>query len=461
MSILLNVDGLSKSYGRQVGLPMSGSSSMPVKSWELSASSGSGKTTLLRCLAGHLEPDSGTVSYSMRDGGFRDTLTMDEAERRHLMRTDWAFVHQNPRDGLRMSISAGGNIGERLMAVGDRHYGNIRQTATNWLERVEIDASRIDDRPSTFSGGMQQRLQIARNLVTSPRLVFMDEPTGGLDVSVQARALDLLRNLVAELDLAVIIVTHDLAVVRMLADRMMVMRRGRSSNPASRIRCSTIRLMNIRSFWSARSCRCDMLLSVSKLEKSFHLYQQNNAHISVLSGASFDVEAGECVALTGPSGCGKSSLMRMIYGNYRAEAGSIMIGDTDLVTATPREVMAIRRSVVGYVSQFLRVLPRIPTIKVVAEPFVRAGGGETEAEQHGRRTAGPPSHSRGPLVALTADLQRRRTATGQHCARLRLSLPASSARRADRQPRPPQPPDRCRTDRRDKASRRGDGRHLP
>ena len=188
--------------------------------------SGSGKTTLLRCLAGHLTPDSGTVSYGMRDGAFRDTLAMDEAERRHLMRTDWAFVHQNPRDGLRMSISAGGNIGERLMAVGDRHYGNIRETASKWLQRVEIDPVRIDDRPSTFSGGMQQRLQIARNLVTAPRLVFMDEPTGGLDVSVQARLLDLLRSLVSELDLAVIIVTHDLAVVRMLADRMMVMRRG-------------------------------------------------------------------------------------------------------------------------------------------------------------------------------------------------------------------------------------------
>jgi putative phosphonate transport system ATP-binding protein len=163
----------------------------------------------------------------MRDGAFRDTLVMDEAERRHLMRTDWAFVHQNPRDGLRMSISAGGNIGERLMAVGNRHYGNIRETAAKWLERVEIDPARIDNRPSTFSGGMQQRLQIARNLVTAPRLVFMDEPTGGLDVSVQARLLDLLRNLVAELDLAVIIVTHDLAVVRMLADRMMVMRNGK------------------------------------------------------------------------------------------------------------------------------------------------------------------------------------------------------------------------------------------
>ena len=227
MSILLNIDGLSKSYGKQVGCASVGFELHAGEVLGIVGESGSGKTTLLRCLAGHLEPDSGTVSYSMRDGGFRDTLTMDEAERRHLMRTDWAFVHQNPRDGLRMSISAGGNIGERLMAVGDRHYGNIRQTATNWLERVEIDASRIDDRPSTFSGGMQQRLQIARNLVTSPRLVFMDEPTGGLDVSVQARLLDLLRNLVAELDLAVIIVTHDLAVVRMLADRMMVMRRGR------------------------------------------------------------------------------------------------------------------------------------------------------------------------------------------------------------------------------------------
>ena len=227
MSILLNVDGLSKSYGRQVGCADVGFELHAGEVLGIVGESGSGKTTLLRCLAGHLEPDSGTVTYSMRDGGFRDTLTMDEAERRHLMRTDWAFVHQNPRDGLRMSISAGGNIGERLMAVGDRHYGNIRQTATNWLERVEIDASRIDDRPSTFSGGMQQRLQIARNLVTSPRLVVMDEPTGGLDVSVQARLLDLLRNLVAELDLAVIIVTHDLAVVRMLADRMMVMRRGR------------------------------------------------------------------------------------------------------------------------------------------------------------------------------------------------------------------------------------------
>jgi putative phosphonate transport system ATP-binding protein len=143
------------------------------------------------------------------------------------MRTDWGLVHQNPRDGLRLAVSAGANIGERLMAVGDRHYGRIRGTALDWLGRVEIDTDRIDDRPQTFSGGMQQRLQIARNLVTGPRLVFMDEPTGGLDVSVQARLLDLLRQLVTRLSLSVVIVTHDLAVARLLSHRMMVMQRGR------------------------------------------------------------------------------------------------------------------------------------------------------------------------------------------------------------------------------------------
>jgi putative phosphonate transport system ATP-binding protein len=162
----------------------------------------------------------------MRDGEFRDLYKIGEAERRFLMRTDWGFVHQNPADGLRMTVSAGANVGERLMAVGERHYGNIRSTATEWLGRVEIAFDRIDDQPRAFSGGMRQRLQIARNLVTAPRLVFMDEPTGGLDVSVQARLLDLLRGLVNDLGLSVIIVTHDLAVARLLSHRIMVMKDG-------------------------------------------------------------------------------------------------------------------------------------------------------------------------------------------------------------------------------------------
>ncbi len=128
--------------------------------------SGSGKTTLLNCLSTRLAPTSGEVTYRMRDGVWRDLYRMSEAERRFLMRTDWGFVHQNPGDGLRMTVSAGANVGERLMAIGERNYGAIRDTALDWLGRVEIAADRIDDEPRAFSGGMRQRLQIARNLVT-------------------------------------------------------------------------------------------------------------------------------------------------------------------------------------------------------------------------------------------------------------------------------------------------------
>ncbi len=222
---LLAVRGLTKHYGARIGCADVSFDLFPGEVLGIVGESGSGKSTLLSCLAGHLTPDAGEVIFDTRQGP-RDTVTMAEPARRMLGRTDWAFVHQNPRDGLRMGVSAGGNVGERLMAIGARHYGDIREQAVDWLDRVEIAADRVDDRPSQFSGGMQQRLQIARNLVTGPRLVFMDEPTGGLDVSVQARLLDLLRGLVRQMGLSAIIVTHDLAVVRLLADRLMVMKSG-------------------------------------------------------------------------------------------------------------------------------------------------------------------------------------------------------------------------------------------
>lgn len=201
--------------------------------------SGSGKSTLLRLLAARLACDGGSVHYDVRDeagaagtaparseAGLVNLADLSEARLRWLARTDWGFVEQHARDGLRMNVSGGANIGERMMALGSRHYGKLRGQALDWMERVELDVDRIDDLPGTYSGGMQQRLQIARNLVTHPRLVFMDEPTTGLDVSVQARLLDLLRELVDQLQLAAVIVTHDLAVARLLAHRMLVMKDG-------------------------------------------------------------------------------------------------------------------------------------------------------------------------------------------------------------------------------------------
>lgn len=224
---LLQVHNVTRYYGDRIGCTDVSFDLWPGEVLAIVGESGSGKTTLLNCLSTRLAPTAGAIEYRMRDGSMRNLYQLSEAERRLLMRTDWGFVHQNAADGLRMNVSAGANVGERLMAVGDRHYGKIRETADDWLGRVEIASDRIDDDPRSFSGGMRQRLQIARNLVTHPRLVFMDEPTGGLDVSVQARLLDLLRRLVADLGLSVVIVTHDLAVARLLSHRIMVMRHGR------------------------------------------------------------------------------------------------------------------------------------------------------------------------------------------------------------------------------------------
>jgi putative phosphonate transport system ATP-binding protein len=224
---LLSVRGLGKRFEARVACRDVAFELWPGEVLGIVGESGSGKTTLLNCIAGYVLPSEGEILFATRDGSLVDLACISEADRRRKLRDDLGFVHQNPRDGLRFGVSAGANIGEPLMNAGLRNYARIRQIAAEWLARVEIDPERMDENPRRFSGGMQQRLQIARNLVTRPRLVLMDEPTGGLDVSVQARLLDLIRELSAELGLAVILVTHDLGVARLLAHRLMVMQEGR------------------------------------------------------------------------------------------------------------------------------------------------------------------------------------------------------------------------------------------
>ena len=226
MKPLLTVENLTKFYGRLVACDRISFDLYPGQVLGVIGESGSGKSTLLQGIAGQIRLDDGRLIYQNRAGECWRLRTLPEPQRRKLMRTEWGFVQQNPRDGLRMRVTAGANIGERLLDVGERHYGNIRSEAAHWLNQVEISSHRMDDLPTTFSGGMQQRLQLARILVTRPRLVLMDEPTGGLDVSVQARLLDLIRSLVRTLGLSVILVTHDLGVVRLLAQRLMVMQAG-------------------------------------------------------------------------------------------------------------------------------------------------------------------------------------------------------------------------------------------
>lgn len=126
------------------------------------------------------------------------------------------------------------------------------------------------------------------------------------------------------------------------------------------------------------------MIKVQNLSKSFTMHNQGGATIPVMAGGALEVSPGECVGLIGQSGSGKSTLMRMIYGNYLAAGGSIMVGDTDVVTAEPRQILGLRRRTLGYVSQFLRVVPRVPTLDVVAEPLLQLGVAAPEAQDRAR-----------------------------------------------------------------------------
>ncbi|NLU84245.1 alpha-D-ribose 1-methylphosphonate 5-phosphate C-P-lyase PhnJ [Rhodococcus sp. HNM0569] len=189
--------------------------------------SGSGKSTVLRCLVGEERATTGAMYLAGVDAGQRDVFGLDDASRRALRIDTIGLVHQNPADGLTMPVSAGGNIAERLTAAGWRNYHEIRDRAAWLLEQVEVPLDRMDDPVRTFSGGMRQRVQIAKALATDPGVLLLDEPTTGLDASVAAGVLDLLRTLLAERDTAAVVVSHDFAVIEALTDRSLVMNVGR------------------------------------------------------------------------------------------------------------------------------------------------------------------------------------------------------------------------------------------
>jgi alpha-D-ribose 1-methylphosphonate 5-triphosphate synthase subunit PhnL len=127
------------------------------------------------------------------------------------------------------------------------------------------------------------------------------------------------------------------------------------------------------------------MIRIENLSKSFTLHNQGGAVIPVMEAAALTIEPGECVGLTGQSGAGKSTLMRMVYGNYLAAGGRLIVGDLDVATAEPRQIIALRRSTLGYVSQFLRVVPRVPTLDVVAEPLRALGTPAEEARERAAR----------------------------------------------------------------------------
>lgn len=191
--------------------------------------SGSGKSTLLQILYRDIEATSGQAFFSgLKDenGRCRDLLSLDMLETAAIRAGMMSMIYQNPRLGINYLFSAGGNIAEKIIGSGRRNFAAIRSRSLHFFEKIELPSARIDDYPETFSGGQQQRIQIAKALSSSPKLLLLDEPTTGLDVSVQAGILDLIKSLQQEMGFSMIVVSHDLGVINHLTDITVVMRNG-------------------------------------------------------------------------------------------------------------------------------------------------------------------------------------------------------------------------------------------
>jgi putative phosphonate transport system ATP-binding protein len=189
--------------------------------------SGSGKSTVVKLLFGDIDATAGECYFHAFEDGKTNILALSRQKIRYIRNHLLGMVYQNPVDGLNFSFTAGGNIAEKLLMADNYHVGRIRERASYLLDRTEVPLPRMDDFPRSFSGGMQQRVQISKAIANNPPLVFMDEVTTGLDVSVQAKVLDLIRHLQEELGISMIVVSHDLGVIRMLTDRTIVMKNGR------------------------------------------------------------------------------------------------------------------------------------------------------------------------------------------------------------------------------------------
>jgi putative phosphonate transport system ATP-binding protein len=225
---LLEARGLVRRYGPRV----TAVDHVDVVAWPgevlgIVGESGSGKSTVLRLL--NLEEPVDAGRYQLAIDGYHgvDLFTLDRFAQRQIRTLKIGIVYQNPHLGLRMRNSSSGNVAERLIIAGERSYGELRFAARDALDVSEFPLARMDDPPRTLSGGMQQRVQLAKAIALRPPLLLLDEPTTGLDVSVQALVLDTLRRLRQDSGITMIIVSHDLGVIRMLADRVMVMRHGR------------------------------------------------------------------------------------------------------------------------------------------------------------------------------------------------------------------------------------------
>ena len=357
--------------------------------------SGSGKSVSMLALMGLIDAPGRVSADALRFDG-HDLLAMTPPARRQLLGRDLSMIFQDPGASLNPSFTVGDQIVETLKAHpgagGPASTATLRTQAVELLRQVEIPdpERRLAAYPHQLSGGMSQRVMIAMALACSPRLLIADEPTTALDVTIQAQVLELLVRLQRERQMAVVFITHDLALLAEHAQRIAVMKTGQvvetgdaaalfaaPKHPYTQALLEALPERQPRRVidGTAGSAAADAPLLVAKdLQRHYSVRRgwfQPPATVRALAGVSFQLRAGETLAVVGESGCGKSTLARALTLVEPPSSGQLALAGVDIVSATPEQKRALRPQVqMVFQNPYASLNPRKRIAQILDEPLL-------------------------------------------------------------------------------------------
>jgi peptide/nickel transport system ATP-binding protein len=322
------------------------------------------------------------------------------------------MIFQEPMTSLNPLFTIGDQISEALLCHKDMSAADAKAETIRLLEKVRIPsaASRFDEYPHRFSGGMRQRVMIAMALASKPKLLIADEPTTALDVTIQGQILDLIKMLQEEEGTSVLFITHDMGVVAGIADRTVVMYRGeqvetgatadifhRGQHPYTRALLSAVPVLGSMQSYeqplrfpvvNAATGESDTpaempdtvarekpVLQVKNLTKRFDihsgLFGKLRGRVHAVENVSFDLFAGETLSLVGESGCGKSTTGRAIMRLIEPQSGSVIVDGRDVLSLGKRDMREMRKSVqMIFQDPFASLNPRMTVGQAIAEPYL-------------------------------------------------------------------------------------------
>ncbi|MBQ2649192.1 ABC transporter ATP-binding protein [Achromobacter dolens] len=365
--------------------------------------SGSGKSVTALSILRLIERAGGRIAagsarFVPRDGREVDLFGLEEPALRRIRGNEISMIFQEPMTSLNPVMTVGDQLAEVYLLHQDISRQEAWRRAQEMLVAVKMSEPerRMTQYPGDLSGGMRQRVMIAMALACRPQLLIADEPTTALDVTVQAEIIDLIRDLQREVGMAVLFITHDMGVVAEIADRVVVMRHGdrieesatatlfeAPTQPYTRDLLAAVPRLGDGSPDEAMVRERPAVLEVSGLAKRFPVkagaFGKVVANVHAVEGVSFDLRAGETLALVGESGSGKSTTGRLLMKLVQPSAGSIRLAGQDVTHMTPEQMRAMRRHIqMIFQDPYASLNPRLHAWDLVSEPLKVHGGHSRE-----------------------------------------------------------------------------------